>query len=84
MRVGGHAAGPKIASDLMHGTVQTVGQDATLAEAAKVMIAHRRKILPVVDADGRLLGSLDRADLLRAASDALAELGGTSVEDDEE
>jgi CBS domain-containing protein len=68
----------------MHGTVPTVGQEATLAEAARVMVVHRRKILPVVDADGRLLGSLDRADLLRAVSDALAELGTASVEDDEE
>jgi CBS domain-containing protein len=84
MRAGGRAAGPTVASDLVHGTVPTVGQEAMLAEAARVMVVHRRKILPVVDGDGRLLGSLDRADLLRAVSDALAELGTASVEDDEE
>ena len=47
------------------------------------MVTHRRKILPVVDDAGRLLGVIDRADLLHAASGALAEIGRLDAEDDE-
>ena len=56
----------------------------SLAEAAQVMVAHPRKVLPVVDDDRRLLGIVDRADLLHAASGALAELDAIAVEDDED
>ena len=48
------------------------------------MTEHRRKIVPVVDADGRLLGIIDRADLLRATQAALHNLTATgpAVEDE--
>jgi len=42
------------------------------------MTEKRFKILCVVDGDGRLLGIVDRADLLRAAGDALRELASAS------
>jgi CBS domain-containing protein len=42
------------------------------------MTEKRFKVLCVVDGDGRLLGILDRADLLRAAGDALRDLAATS------
>ena len=83
MRVGGTPGGKATASDLMHRDAPVVPASASLAEAAQVMVAHRRKILPVVDDAGRLLGVIDRADLLHAASGALAEIGRLDAEDDE-
>lgn len=53
-----------IAADLMSSPAITVGPDATLALAAKVMHDRQVKRLPVVDADGRLLGIVTRGDLL--------------------
>lgn len=54
-----------IARELMTMPVVTVGPDATLGEAARLM--HRRgvKRLVVVDGGGRILGILSRADLLK-------------------
>jgi CBS domain-containing protein len=84
MRLGGAAKGTSTASDVMHPDAPVVTADTTLAEAAQAMVAHRRKILPVVDADRRLLGVIDRADLLRAASDALSAMPQAEPEDDED
>ena len=39
---------------------------APVAEAVHRMLQARRKVLPVVDPEGRLLGAADRADLLAA------------------
>ena len=57
----------------------TVATDTPIAEGARVMTEKRFKILCVVDEDGRLLGIVDRADLLRAAGDALRELAAASL-----
>jgi CBS-domain-containing membrane protein/PII-like signaling protein len=84
MRVGGAVGGRATAADVMHRDAPVVPASASLAEAAQVMVTHRRKILPVVDEAGRLLGVLDRADLLHAASGALAEIGRLDAEDDED
>jgi CBS domain-containing protein len=56
--------------------------DAILAEAARAMVSARRKVLPVVDADGRLLGGLDRPDLLRASTSTLELAGDYPTEED--
>jgi CBS domain-containing protein len=40
--------------------------EASLTEAARVMVNHRVKRLPVVDADGRLQGVISRADVVAA------------------
>ncbi len=59
------AAG-RIASELMTAPAITIGPDATLGEAARLM--HRRAVkrLPVVDpADGTILGIVSRTDLLK-------------------
>jgi len=53
------------AADLMFTTVPTVSPETPITEAIATMLGERRKILPVVDAEGRLLGAADRADLLR-------------------
>jgi CBS-domain-containing membrane protein/PII-like signaling protein len=84
MRVGGSAASKSTAADVMHADAPVVDAGATLAAAAQLMVTHRRKILPVVDGERRLLGVIDRADLLHAASGALDELGAVAAEDDEE
>lgn len=53
------------ARDLMHTPALTVAADTPVSIAAERMLAARHKVLPIVDPDGRLLGALDRADLLR-------------------
>lgn len=85
MRTVGRPAGSTLsAGDLVPEVPRMVAPDAPLAEAARLMTAHRRKVLPVVDPDGRLLGILDRADLLHASRSALDEIAATEVVDDEE
>jgi CBS-domain-containing membrane protein len=54
-----------VAGQLMTSPAVTIGPDAALVQAAKVMDQHRVKRLPVVDADGRLIGIVSRADLLK-------------------
>lgn len=59
-----HALG-KTAEELMDRNLPTVTADTPLGEAIETMLKDRRKLLPVVDPEGRLLGGADRADLLR-------------------
>jgi CBS-domain-containing membrane protein len=54
-----------VAGQLMTSPAVTIGPDAGLVQAAKMMDQHRVKRLPVVDADGRLIGIVSRADLLK-------------------
>ena len=54
-----------LAHQLMTTPVLSVGPDATSGEAARRMHRGRVKRLPVVDADGHLVGIVSRADLLR-------------------
>lgn len=54
------------ADELMTAPVDTVTEATPVADAAALMLAHRRKILPVVDEAGALTGMVDRAGLLRA------------------
>jgi CBS-domain-containing membrane protein len=56
----------RTAAALMSAPVITVHPEATLTEAARLMYQHGVKRLPVVDADGRLVGIVSRADLLKA------------------
>ncbi len=83
MRAGGAASGSATAGDLMHADAPVVTRSTTLAEAAQEMVVHGRKVLPVVDDAGHLLGVVDRADLLHAASGALADLARLDVEETE-
>ncbi len=43
----------------------TVRPDASLAEAARILVEHRISGLPVVSADGRLVGVVTEHDVLR-------------------
>ena len=54
------------AEQLMVAPVQTVERGLGLADAVRLMVRSRAKLLPVVDESGRLWGMLDRADALRA------------------
>ena len=60
------------AEDLMSSPVETVVEATSVAEAASVMLEHQRKILPVVDEAGVLVGMVDRAVLLRALHTSLS------------
>jgi CBS domain-containing protein len=58
-------AGALLARDLMTSPAVTIGSNAPIAEAARVMHDKAVKRLPVVDADGRVVGIVTRSDLLR-------------------
>jgi CBS domain-containing protein len=66
------------AAELLTRPALTVGPDTPIAEAARLMTEKGFKVLCVVDRDGRLLGIVDRADLLHAAGDALREFASAS------
>jgi CBS domain-containing protein len=53
------------AAELMTAPAVTVGPEASVAEAAKLLERHGIKRLPVVDEAGRLVGIASRADLLK-------------------
>ncbi len=53
-------------ADLMHLDLVTTRPDATVAEAATTLAHHRLAALPVVDADGRLVGVFSTSDLVKA------------------
>jgi CBS-domain-containing membrane protein len=54
-----------VAADIMNREVITVPETTSVQETIERMIATRRKILPVVDAQDRLVGVVGRSDLLR-------------------
>lgn len=53
-----------IAGELMTSPAITIGPDATVPAAARLMSTHQLRRLPVVDADGKLVGIVSRRDLL--------------------
>jgi CBS-domain-containing membrane protein len=63
------------AADLMIADIITTRPEVAIEVAMREMLAQRRKILPVVDAQGRLLGIVDRFDLLHAIAGLSASLG---------
>jgi CBS domain-containing protein len=54
-----------VAAQLMSAPVAAVGPDATLREAARLILERKVKRLPVVDGEGRIIGIVSRADLLK-------------------
>jgi CBS-domain-containing membrane protein/nucleotide-binding universal stress UspA family protein len=59
------------AADVMERQVYTVPEDAALADVLRTMLEHRVKRVVVTDAQGRLVGMVDRATLLDTISLAL-------------
>lgn len=55
------------ASDVMTRAVKSVGPTASVSEIVKLLIANRISALPVVDAQGLLVGIVSEADLLHRA-----------------
>jgi CBS domain-containing protein len=53
------------AIDVMARNVVTIRPEATVAEAAELMVKHDVSALPVVDAHNRLVGIISEADLIR-------------------
>ncbi|HNS03839.1 MAG TPA: CBS domain-containing protein [Anaerolineae bacterium] len=53
------------AEDIMTTPVNTIGPDASIEDAATVMVSNRSNPLPVVDAAGRMVGIVSRTDILR-------------------
>jgi CBS domain-containing protein len=56
----------RTAGEAMSAPAVTIGRKRPLAEAANTMIEEGVNRLPVVDADGKLIGIVTRADLVRA------------------
>lgn len=56
----------RTAGEAMSSPAVTIRPEARVAEAARMMLDGDIKRLPVVDADGRLVGIVTRADLVRA------------------
>jgi len=64
------------AGDLMTSPPVTVRPEETVEHAARLMYTHRAKRLPVVNAAGRLVGIISRADVLVVSDpQALTHLG---------
>ena len=55
----------RVAADIMNQNIVTIPDSATVQEAIERMILTGRKVLPVLDAEQRLLGTVGRSDLLR-------------------
>jgi CBS domain-containing protein len=62
------AARGRTAADIMTSPVVTIQSSMPIAEAIRLMVGHRIKRLPVVDADGRLVGLIGRAGVLAVLS----------------
>ncbi len=59
------ALAPKQASEVMTKPAVTIGQDNMVTEAVELMLRKQVKRLPVVDAAGKLVGILSRADVFQ-------------------
>jgi len=55
------------AADVMTSEVITAGEDASVQEAAKLMVEHGISAVPVVDREGRMVGMVSEGDLLHRA-----------------
>jgi CBS-domain-containing membrane protein len=74
-----HASGRKV-SEVMTANVQTVGEDASLDEVVGLMERHRVKRVPVMR-NGKVVGIITRANLLRALASVAPELAPATADD---
>jgi CBS-domain-containing membrane protein len=68
-----------VAGDIMTREPVTIREDRPAAEALHLLASRGLKRLPVVDADGRLVGMLSRLDLLRAVDDGYTGVAGDAA-----
>ncbi len=66
--------------DLMSAPPIWISPEATLHEAEALMDTERVRRLPVVDADGRLVGIVSRSDLLRVFLQAAPDMAAFAQE----
>jgi CBS domain-containing protein len=57
--------GPLLVRDIMAHDVTSVGPETPLAEAARILVQHRWEALPVVNADGEVVGMVSNRELLQ-------------------
>lgn len=57
----------RIATDIMSTPVITVNEETPMMEAADIMTKRRINRVPVVDRNGRLVGIISRADIVRSS-----------------
>jgi len=55
----------KSAEDIMNKPAVTVGRDTPVMEVADILIKNRINRVPVVDSEGRMVGIISRADVVR-------------------
>jgi CBS domain-containing protein len=65
---------PLWAADIMNREVRTVRPDTSLRDAVGVMLENKFGCLPVVGEDGKLVGILTEADLVRYAQHLIGDL----------
>ena len=56
--------------ELMTSDVETLPLDATVQDAASLMFKRKVNLVPVVDADGRVVGIVSRSNIVRLIADA--------------
>jgi CBS domain-containing protein len=71
-----------LAKDVMSRDVTTIAPSASLADAARALVNSQATSLPVRDGDGRLMGILSEADVLRAFDRGLRTLRRNDAGDD--
>lgn len=59
-----------VAQDIMTTPVNTTTPDVDIEDVATVMVSNRSNPLPVVNAEGRLVGIISRTDILRVFEEA--------------
>lgn len=60
-----HFSGLKV-KDVMRKEVITIGEDATIAEAAHLMLTNKARRLPVLNKAGEVIGIIARVDVVKA------------------
>jgi CIC family chloride channel protein len=71
-----HLDGTSVARDLMHDQLPTLAAGDTMQQALDLLALQHVDELPVIDDEGRLIGLLDRRDVLAAYRRRIEELRG--------
>jgi CBS domain-containing protein len=61
----GHSSKDTLVSEIMTRSPITIGSDASVEEAMRIMTSHRIRHLPVIDPAGRLAGVLSIGDVVK-------------------
>jgi CBS domain-containing protein len=70
-----------VAADIMTTPVNTISLEASIEDAATLMVSNRSNPLPVVDEDGAMIGIISRADILRVFEDLEVQMEQALEED---